>query len=127
MAQQINPPGDIILPPGMVTEAEEELPRIVIASQWRLMWWKFRKQRMALVSLVIILIMYFVTFFAGFFAPQATDSYQRTYTQAPPQPVNWFDNGTFAPYVYVYKQATDPKTYRRSYVIDEAKKIPLGF
>jgi peptide/nickel transport system permease protein len=124
MAQDI-PHGS--LPPGSLKEAEEELPRIVIASQWRLMWWKFQRHRMAMVSLVIIIVMYFVSFFAGFFAPQATDSYQRTYTQAPPQSINWIDSGSFAPYVYGYKQATDPKTYRRSYVIDEETKIPLGF
>ncbi len=122
----INAPG-IVPPTDAAPPATEELPRIVVASQWKLMWWKFRKHRLAMISLTIVIILYFVSFFAGFFAPVATDSYHRTYTQAPPQTVHWFDNGTLAPFVYAYKQTTDPQTYKRTYVIDESKKIPLGF
>jgi peptide/nickel transport system permease protein len=106
---------------------EDDAPRVVVASQWQLMWWKFRRHRLAMFSLVIVAILYIVAFFAGFFAPQATDSYQRRYTQAPPQTIHWFDNGQFAPFVYAYTQETDPRTLRRSYVVDEETKIPLGF
>ena len=113
--------------PDNIPMADVAEPRIVIASQWRLMWWKFRKHRVAMIALVVLSVLYFVAFFAGFFAPQATDSYHRTYTQAPPQTIHWFDNGVFAPYVYGYKQETDPRTYRRTYAIDEETKIPLGF
>lgn len=105
----------------------DEAPRIVVASQWKLMWWKFRKHRLAMISLIIIVAMYVITFFAGFFAPQSTSSYQRRYTQAPPQPIQWWDSGQFAPFVYGYKQTTDPVTYARTYTIDEETKIPLGF
>lgn len=107
--------------------AEEVLPRVVIASQWQLMWWKFRRHRLAMISLVIIICMYIVAFFAGFFAPNATDTYHRTYTQAPPMTIHWLDNGTFAPYVYGYKLVTDPRTYKRTFTVDEETKIPLGF
>ena len=122
----IDAPG--LLPPSdALPIAEETMPRIVIASQWQLMWWKFRKHRLAMVSLTIVIVLYVVAFFAGFFAPVITSTYHRTYTQAPPQTIYWFDNGTFAPFVYAYKQSTDPQTYKRTYVVDESKKIPLGF
>ncbi|MCC6804099.1 MAG: ABC transporter permease [Anaerolineae bacterium] len=91
------------------------------------MWWKFRKHRLAMISLTVVIALYVVSFFAGFFAPVATDTYHRTYTQAPPQTIHWLDNGTFAPFVYAYKQTTDPQTYKRSYTINEDEKIPLGF
>ena len=106
---------------------EEDAPRVVVASQWQLMWWKFRRHRMAMVGLVIVALLYFVAFFAGFFAPQATATYNRRYTQAPPQTIHWFDDGVFAPHVYGYSQETDPRTYQRIYTIDEEEKIPLGF
>lgn len=109
-----------------VTTSENE-PRIVVASQWQLMWWKFRKHRLAMISLFIITAMYIVAIAAGFFAPYATDSYNRRYTQAPPMTVYWFDNGQFAPFVYGYTQETDPRTYARVYTIDEEHKIRLGF
>ena len=85
------------------------MPRIVIASQWQLMWWKFRKHRLAMVSLIIVLALYIVAFFAGFFAPQATASYHRTYTQAPPQTIHWFDNGRSRP----MSTATSKRPIRR--------------
>ncbi len=111
-----------------VSGVDEVMPRVVVASQWRLMWWKFRKHRLAMVSLVILICLYVLAFFAGFFAPHATDSYNRRYTQAPPQTIHWFDaEGNFGPFVYGYRQETDPLTYRRTYTVDEETKIPLGF
>ncbi len=59
-------PTEVLTPPGFIPNAkpEEDAPRLVLASQWRLMWWKFRKHRLALVSLVIIIAMYIVAIFA---------------------------------------------------------------
>ncbi len=105
----------------------DDLPQVAVASQWRLMWWKFKKHRLAMISLIIILSLYTIAIFAGFFAPQDKATYSRYYTQAPPQSIHWFDDGKFGPYVYGYKQATDPKTFKREYVVDENTKIPLGF
>lgn len=122
----------IKIPPVNVQSAEaqpdsDDIPQIAVASQWRLMWWKFKKHRLAMVSLIIITAMYTIALFAGFFAPQDKATYSRNYTQAPPQTVHWFDKGKFGPYVYAYKQETDPKTFARHYTVDESKKIPLGF
>jgi peptide/nickel transport system permease protein len=127
MANDVVNNPNVAVPPVAAPKAKDETPRVVVASQWKLMWWKFRKHRLAMISLVVIIFLYFVAFFAGFFAPQATDSYSRGYTQAPPQAIQWFDDGAFAPYVYAYTQETDQRTYRRTYVIDETHKIPLGF
>lgn len=122
-------PTEVLTPPGFVPDAkpQDDTPRIVVASQWRLMWWKFRKHRLAMVSLVIIIVLYVVAIFAGFFAPFATDTYDKVYTSSPPQPIYWMDNGTLAPYTYAYTLKTDPKTYKRVHTIDEENKIPLGF
>lgn len=115
------------VPQAAPVETTDAEPRIVIASQWQLMWWKFRKHRMAMISLIVITVMYIVALGAGFFAPQSVDSYSRRYTQAPPMQIHWFDNGQFAPFVYAYEQETDPRTYARIYTINEEQKIPLGF
>lgn len=105
----------------------EDVPQHLVASQWKLMWWKFRKHRLAMVSLFIIIILYTIAIFAGFFAPTTTGNYHRYYTSAPPQRVHLFDDGRFSPFVYAYKQETDPVTYARTYTPDEEDKIELGF
>jgi len=104
-----------------------DTPKQLVASQWQLMWWKFRKHRLAMVSLAIIIMLYTVAIFAGFFAPKAMNTYIRNYTSAPPQAIHWFDDGQFGPFVYGYDQETDPMTYLRTYTVNEEEKIPLGF
>jgi peptide/nickel transport system permease protein len=113
--------------PDIAEAGSDDIPQVAVASQWRLMWWKFRKHRLAMISLVIVVAMYTIALFAGFFAPQAKATYNRHYTQAPPQQIHWLDHGKLTPYVYAYKQETDPKTFARRYTIDEENKIPLGF
>lgn len=104
---------------------DADTPRIAVASQWRLMWWKFRKHRLAMVSLVVVVMLYTTALFAGFFAPQSATTYLARYTEAPPQVIRWLDHGKPGPYVYAYKQKTVNR--KRIYTIDKTKKIPLGF
>jgi peptide/nickel transport system permease protein len=122
---------DVITPveiqPDVDRADSDAIPQIAIASQWRLMWWKFRQHRLAMISLIIVAAMYTIALFAGFFAPQDKVTYSRYYTQAPPQAIHWFDDGKFGPYVYAFKQETDPKTFARYYTTDKETKIPLGF
>lgn len=127
MANEITNPTESVAPVGTLLPVEQDAPSLVMASQWRLMWWKFRKHRLAMISLVVVIVMYIVALFAGFFAPTVTDAYHRTYVAAPPQAINWIDEGRFAPYVYGYKLETDARTYKRTHTVDTEEKIPLGF
>ena len=47
------------------TSAEE---KISVATQWQLMWWRFRKHKLAMAAAVIILLFYGVVIFADFLA-----------------------------------------------------------
>src|SRR3954465_10820145 len=99
---------------------------VEVASQWQLMWWKFRKNRLALLGGVIVLLFYFVAIFADFFAPVATDTYLADYSYAPPQSINLIHDGQFAPYVNGYKFTRDPKSFKKIWALDEATVIPVG-
>jgi peptide/nickel transport system permease protein len=115
--------------------------RVAVASQWQLMWWKFRKHRLAVISLVVIVVFYIVAIFAGFFAPKTSDpsvlqtptytppgyTHQSEYVNAPPMPIHWFDNGAFAPYVYAFEKTRDPDTLVETFTVDPDTKIRLGF
>ena len=47
--------------------------QIFVAGQWRLFWWKFRRHKLALASLVIVVLLYLVAAFAEFLAPFPPD------------------------------------------------------
>jgi peptide/nickel transport system permease protein len=114
----------MVVRPAAAQAVGAEVPRTAIASQWQLMWWKFRKHRLAMVSLVIVILLYTVAVFAGFFAPQLTTTYSARYTEAPPQAIHWFNHGKLSPYVYAYTQKTVNR--KRIYTVDKTTKVPLG-
>ena len=101
--------------------------RIAVATQWQLMWWRFRKHRLAAGGTVVLVAFYLVALFADFFAyadPQESDA-QRSLMA--PQSINWIDDGRFAPYVHALKGTRDPVTFKRVYVLDTSRKIPVVF
>ena len=42
--------------------------RLAVASQWQLMWWAFRRHRLAMIGLVVTLFLYAIAAAPGFFA-----------------------------------------------------------
>jgi len=100
---------------------------IEVASQWKLMWWKFKRHKVAMAGGVIVFLYYFVAIFAEFFAPVHFTTYNELYVYAPPQPVNLFLNGQLKPTVYGYKFERDPVSYKKIWSIDHTKVIPIGF
>src|SRR5215212_9205626 len=106
------------------TIAEE---RVSVASQWQLMWWRFRKHRLAMIAAVIVALFYAQVLAADFLAyadPEASDANRGLIA---PQPIHWLDEGRFAPYVNPLVGKRDPATLKRVYVIDEEQKIPITF
>jgi peptide/nickel transport system permease protein len=91
------------------------------------MWWRFRKHKLAAGGTLILVAFYLVALFADFFAyadPQESEA-QRSLMA--PQQIHWFDDGSFRPYVYALTGTRDPVTFKRVYVPDTTKKIPITF
>jgi peptide/nickel transport system permease protein len=112
-------------PPTIEAHTKDELA-IEVASQWQLMWWKFRKHRLALLGGIVVLLFYFIAIFADFFAPVATDTYLADYSFAPPQTINLIQDGRIAPYVNGYKFERDAVSFKKIFTLDEEKIIPIG-
>lgn len=95
---------------------EEELRKageqVYVAPPWKLMWWRFRKHRMALISSVVLIIFYFIAVFCEFVAPYDPDQPMLQFKQAPPTEIHIRDTqGQFHfPFVYQYTRAMDPQT-----------------
>lgn len=101
-------------------------------SQFGLMWRRFKRHRLALVSLWIVGLFYLVALLAEFIAPVDPSDYSARYTYAPPQGLHFLaqneDGGwAFAPFVYGYKTEIDPVALRRTFVIDETVRLPVRF
>lgn len=109
---------------------EEQEANLFVASQWQLIWWKFRRHKLAMMSSIVVVMVYLVALFAEFLAPFPTDTVFSKYSYAPPQRLHLFDrsqNFRFAPHVFDYKIEVDPQALRREFTIDEAQQIRVSF
>ena len=100
-----------------------------VASQWRLIWWRFKKHRLAMITAPILLFLYLLAIFAEFISPYTTLTYFRQGENVPPQMIRIYDKdeGLRSPFVYGLKRERDPKTFRRIYAPDRTKIIPVRF
>ena len=108
-----------------VTTAEEE--RVSVATQWQLMWWRFRKHKVAMVAAAIIILFYVAVILADTLAYSDPNDSEAQRSLLPPQGVHLFDNGHFSPFVYAIEGKRDMKTFKRVYQVNLEKKIPVKF
>jgi peptide/nickel transport system permease protein len=109
----------------LVTTAAEE--RISVASQGQLMWWRFRKHKLAMAATVVVIIFYVVAVFVEFFAYSDPRNMQAIRSLIPPQRIYFFDQGKLAPYVHPIVGQRDMKTLKLVYVPDKDTKLRLRF
>ncbi|MBM3301541.1 MAG: ABC transporter permease, partial [Deltaproteobacteria bacterium] len=55
----------------VTAEESEKALRYYSATQWQLMWWRFKHHRVALAAGSVLVFMAFLGLFAGFLAPYA--------------------------------------------------------
>lgn len=96
---------------------------IEYASQWQLMWARFRKHKLAYWSMWFVFALYMVALFAEFLAPYAPDASNRTTVYHPPQMIR-LDG--IKPYVNKYRLTRDPDTLAPIYV-EADEKVYLSF
>ncbi len=99
--------------------------KISVATQWQLMWWRFRKHRLGIVSAILIILYYLMVVFAEFLSYSEPTESEALRSLIAPQPIQWFDNGSFSPHVYALVGKRDPLTFKRVYQIDPERKIPV--
>ena len=109
-----------IVPP---QELEEE--EIYIAPQWKLVWWRFKRHRLALVAAGLLSIFFLIALFPNFLAihdPKITNGQD---SLVGPQRINglW----KLEPYVYDLKTVRNPETFALEHTPDKEKKIPVNF
>lgn len=113
-------------------EAATEIPDVEHSSQWKLMWWAFRRHRVAVIGGVIVLTLYFVAAFAEFLAPFAPQSTSSQNVYHPPQMPRLFydtahDGSGFGLHVRAFSRERDPFTLQTTYVPDPDRVIFISF
>jgi peptide/nickel transport system permease protein len=99
-----------------------------MAGQWKLMWWRFRRHRPAVVSAVFLAFIYFSTVISEFIAPYDLHTRHSAYIFAPPQQVHVMHEGQFlGPFVYALKTTRDMETLQRVYTPDTTRPQKLRF
>ena len=109
-------------------ELTPEQERFYRASQWQIMWWKFRRHRIAVISGVILLLFYASTLVSEVIAPYELHSRDSRHIYAPPQALHLFHEGRFVgPFVYAYSMHLNMTTLKREYRADPSRIQPLRF
>jgi peptide/nickel transport system permease protein len=113
-------------------EAAELVPsgqeRYFLASQWKLMWWRFCDHRLAMISAAVLATIYFIALFAEFFAPYDLNQRNPRAIYQPPQAIHLFHEGAFVgPFVYGRQYSLNMETLKREYAVDASAVHKLDF
>jgi peptide/nickel transport system permease protein len=102
--------------PGTPPAMSAALERYYTASQWQMMWMRFRRHKLAVLSGAILALAYLSILMVEFLAPYALDRRQTEFIYAPPQSVHLFHDGRLVgPFVYPLTYRLDMETLKRDY------------
>ncbi|MDP9136634.1 MAG: ABC transporter permease [Pseudomonadota bacterium] len=108
-----------------MTMAQE---RVFLASQWRLMWWKFKRHRVAAFAAGFLACMYAAIVICEFLAPYDLHTRNVDFIYTPPQALHLFDRGEFiGPFVYGRTMKLNMENLKREYSENPADVQPVRF
>jgi len=114
--------------PRVADRLTPEQERYYMASQWRLMWWKLKLHKLAVVSGAFLLLLYGSVLISEFLAPYSVHTRNIGYIYAPPQSVHLFHNGSFVgPFVYGMDYRLNMKNLKREYTPNVNRVEPIRF
>jgi peptide/nickel transport system permease protein len=110
--------------------ADVDRKRLAVASQWQLMWWAFRRHRLAMVGLWVVGFFYLIALIPGFFAINDPSAQNARAAYHPPQRIHFIDTAadgswSFRPFIRPYVLKRDPQTLAAVYTEDTTRKIPI--
>jgi len=114
--------------PQSVEKLTPQQERYYQAAEWRIVWWRFRRHRVAVWSGAFLVAMYLAIVICEFLAPYDLHSRNIQHIYAPPQTLHLFHEGEFiGPFVYGYDHKLNMETLSRVYTANPDKVQPLRF
>ncbi len=105
--------------------ADKVEDRVSVASNWQLVWWRFRKNKLAVFSALVLILLYIVVLVPDFFATQDPEATEAALVFIPMQGISFFDSTGFNLSVPALVGKRNPVTLRMEWKIDETKKVPI--
>ncbi len=118
-------PADEVELSGVVATLGDDAEAISVAPNWKLVWWRFRRHKLALIGGVVIIFVAIVAMFPGFFSTQDPNETVATDSFIPVQKLRFWHNGRFQIHVFDVEGKRNPETLRMEWFIDETTIIPL--
>ncbi len=98
-----------------------------LSSQWKLMGRKLVRHKLAVISFVILGVLYFGAIFAPFLSPKGLEDYSGAYSDAPPTRIHFYHDGNYiGPFVYRYSITRDLYE-NKIFTEDTSQPYPLQF
>ena len=114
--------------PHSIEKLTPEQEKYYLASQWKLMWWKLRRHRLAVICGVILALNYTTIMFSEVIAPYNLHTRHTDFIYSPPQRIHLFHNGELiGPFVYGRDYQLDMEILKRTYPERKDDVQPLRF
>lgn len=98
------------------------------APSWVLVWRRFRRHKLGLISGLFLLFSYLMLPFAGFISPYTPNERSAEHLYHPPQAIKfWHEDTYIGPFVYPTTAIADLESFRWRYEVDETRPMPLKF
>ncbi|MEJ2753841.1 MAG: hypothetical protein P8169_14365, partial [Chloroflexota bacterium] len=101
----------------------DDVESIYVAPNWKLVWWRFRKHKLAVISTIIVFIIGLVATLPGFFSTLNPHESMSTELFIPPQRLHFFDDGKLQPFVYSVEGVRNPVTLRMEWQTNYEEKV----
>jgi len=93
-----------------------------------LIWRNFKRHKLAMAGLAILIVIFAMSFFSGFIAPHNYKQHHNNYTYLSPQRIRIFDDGQLSrPFVYGIERKLNEETYSWEYEINKEEKYYIKF
>lgn len=105
-----------------------EQERFYQASQLQIMWWKFRRHKLAVWAGVVLILFYLCVPFAEIIAPYDPNVRDVNHLYSPPQAVRIFhDGGIRAPFVYGWDAEVNLELLKWEYTVNTQDVQPIRY
>ena len=111
----------------VVAAGQEAEDRVAVASNWKLVWWRFRRHHLAMASAGLLILLYLIVLFPSFFSTQDPERTDARQAFIPVQSIHFFDDGKLSPWVPAIAGKRNPTTLRMEWTTDTKKRVPIRF